>query len=100
MDAFPVYKNACLHSKKKSTDVRVEKTTQKIYENANFEFKKLFPGIGFNRAQTEVPELKNKNIDVSPFSYNRSIDEEHYKRKKRKLKVLMSQCNVTPQISM
>ena len=58
MDAFPVNKNARLHSKQISTDMsELKKTTQKIYEKANFELKKSFPGIEFNQAQTEVPEL-------------------------------------------
>ena len=58
MDAFPVNKNARLHSKQKAVDMsELQNKTMEIYEKASCELKKSFPGIEFNEAQIEVPKL-------------------------------------------
>ena len=86
MDAFPVNEKARLHSKQKSIDMsELQNKTREIYEKANFELKKSFPGVEFNQAQIEVPELhlqkklssreKQKETRKSVNQFKKSVEK-------------------------
>ena len=62
LNAFPVNKQARLHSKQKPVDMNeLQNKTREIYDNANMELKKTFPGIEFTQAQIKLSELRLQN---------------------------------------
>ena len=88
MAAFPVNKNARLHSKQTSTDVsELKKQHRKYMKRQICTVKNKENELPENGGQIVKEMLKNKNINLSRFSYNRSIDEVHCRRKKRKISI-------------